>query len=169
MPLSPAQKRVAVKMSKAAQNPNDPGCSRARQFFADVESKNPKLYEEYAAVLNGTAEGSVNIRRTAFKTDTSLLSNKQFQVAVMMAQKAKDGIGEGINFFASQDEQAHRGIRTAKVYLAILDEYQNQTDEDRKAAIEQAIGAVAKPAPSINKPPPQTSSVVTNQEKPTAP
>ena len=126
-------------MSKLASK----GDSKALQFFATIKASNPLLAAEYDTYLNGGEGNAAGIRRADLKgIDTSILSNKQFGVAVSMSVKFKQGSGEATKFFAMQDEYAAKGSALGKKYIEVRDAVIALTEEELKAIVSPAAPAV---------------------------
>lgn len=76
---------------------------------------------EYANVSHGGGG------REAFKTDTKILTDKQFLTAVRLAEQYKEGLPQAGQFFSAQEVQKVLGSKVALAYLGILKEVMERT------------------------------------------
>jgi len=77
---------------------------------------------EYANVSHGGGG------REAFKTDTKILTNKQFLTAVKLAEEYKQGLPRAGQFFSTQEVQKVLGSKVALAYLGILKEVMERNE-----------------------------------------
>jgi hypothetical protein len=98
----------------------EPPRQRYRHGGYSATDAAPAAKPHYNPATHGFNEPTFNRRQV--KTDTRILSDKQFKTAIRMAHAAKAGQPEGIRFFDSQFRLAKHGNGTAKCFCRMYDE-----------------------------------------------